>query len=140
MAVKEYYGDEITVRFDLTRCIHAAVCVRTIPAVFDTKRRPWVLPDAGDADQIAQVVRRCPSGALHYEYTDAEAPREQGRRPTTIRTADGEPLWVEGDVLIVRDGQEFADTRASLCRCGATGNSPFCDASGPCTSWRGRPR
>jgi uncharacterized Fe-S cluster protein YjdI len=139
MAVKEYYGDAITVRFDLTRCVHAAVCVRTIPAVFDTKRRPWVLPDAGDAVQIADVVRRCPSGALHYEYTDPAAPAETGHSPATVHTADGEPLWIEGAVIISHNGDELPETRASLCRCGSTGNQPFCDASGPCTEWRQRP-
>jgi uncharacterized Fe-S cluster protein YjdI/CDGSH-type Zn-finger protein len=139
MAVKEYYGDAITVRFDLDRCIHAAVCVRTIPEVFDTKRRPWVLPDAGDADQIAQTVRRCPSGALHYEFTDPSAPPERGHAPVTVRTADGEPLWVEGDVVIAHDGNEVPETRATLCRCGSSANQPFCDASGPCTEWRHHP-
>jgi uncharacterized Fe-S cluster protein YjdI len=139
MAVKEYYGNDITVRFDLTRCIHAAVCVRTIPAVFDTKRKPWVLPDAGAADQIAEVIRRCPSGALHYEYTDRSAPPERGHQPATIRSAQGEPLWVAGDIVIAQDGNELPETRASLCRCGSTGNAPFCDASGPCNEWRKHP-
>ncbi|MDR2114585.1 MAG: (4Fe-4S)-binding protein [Bifidobacteriaceae bacterium] len=68
MAVKEYYGEQITVGFDIDRCLHAAVCVRSIPAVFDTKRRPWVLPDAGDAKEIAAVIDRCPSGALSYQF------------------------------------------------------------------------
>jgi uncharacterized Fe-S cluster protein YjdI len=139
MAVKEYYGNQITVRFDLDRCIHAAVCVRTIPAVFDTKRRPWVLPDAGEADQIAGVIRRCPSGALHYQYTDAAAPDESGHVPVTVRSADGEPLWVEGSLIIAQDGTEIPETRAALCNCGSSGNRPFCDASGPCTQWRHRP-
>jgi uncharacterized Fe-S cluster protein YjdI/CDGSH-type Zn-finger protein len=139
MAVKEYYGDQITVRFDLARCVHAAVCLRSVPAVFDTKRRPWVLPDAGEAGQIAEAIRRCPSGALHYEFTDPSAAGEQGHTPVTVRTADGEPLWIEGAVVIAHDGQELPETRASLCRCGSTGNQPFCDASGPCTEWRHHP-
>ncbi|MDR3359892.1 MAG: (4Fe-4S)-binding protein [Bifidobacteriaceae bacterium] len=139
MAVKEYYGDDITVSFDVERCVHAAVCVRSIPAVFDTKRRPWVLPDAGEADQIAQVIRRCPSGALHYQYTDPAQPSEEGRAPVRVRTADGEPLWVEGGVVITHNGQELPETRASLCGCGTSGNKPFCDASGPCVEWRHHP-
>jgi uncharacterized Fe-S cluster protein YjdI/CDGSH-type Zn-finger protein len=133
---KDYYGNDITVRFDLARCLHVGVCVRSIPAVFDTKRRPWVLPDAGEADQIAQVVRRCPSGALHYEFTDPARGVEQGHSPVTVRTAEGEPLWLEGDILIANDGEELPETRAALCRCGSTANRPFCDASGPCTQWR----
>ncbi|MDR2378096.1 MAG: (4Fe-4S)-binding protein [Bifidobacteriaceae bacterium] len=133
---KDYYGDQITVRFDLGRCLHVGVCVRSIPAVFDTKRRPWVLPDAGDADEIARVIRRCPSGALHYEFTDRARESERGHAPATVRTADGEPLWLEGEVLIADNGKELPETRAALCRCGSTANGPFCDASGPCTDWR----
>jgi uncharacterized Fe-S cluster protein YjdI/CDGSH-type Zn-finger protein len=139
MSVKEYYGDQITVRFDLARCVHAAVCLRTIPAVFDTKRRPWVLPDAGDSLEIAEVVRRCPSGALHYEFTDPAAEPERGHVPVTVHTADGEPLWVEGAVVVSNNGTELPETRACLCRCGSSGNKPFCDASGPCTDWRHHP-
>ncbi|MDR0626736.1 MAG: (4Fe-4S)-binding protein [Bifidobacteriaceae bacterium] len=139
VGAKDYYGDQITVSFDLTRCLHVGVCVRTIPAVFDTKRRPWVLPDAGDPAEIAQVIRRCPSGALHYEYTDPARPVEQGHSPVTVRTADGEPLWVEGALEIEHNGRTMPETRAALCRCGSTGNQPFCDASGPCTEWRHHP-
>ncbi|MDR0593649.1 MAG: (4Fe-4S)-binding protein [Bifidobacteriaceae bacterium] len=136
---KDYYGDQITVRFDLARCLHVGVCVRSIPAVFDTKRRPWVLPDAGDADQIAAVIRRCPSGALHYEFTDPSQPVEQGHQPVCVRTADGEPLWFEGEVEIANNGKVISETRGALCRCGSTANRPFCDASGPCVEWRHHP-
>jgi uncharacterized Fe-S cluster protein YjdI/CDGSH-type Zn-finger protein len=139
VTVKEYYGADITVRFDLARCLHAGVCLRSIPEVFDTKRRPWILPDAGQASHIATVVRRCPSGALHYELTDRAAPAEAGHTPLTIRTADGSPLWVEGDLVIVHNGAAATETRAALCRCGSTANLPFCDASGPCTKWRHQP-
>ncbi|MDR0366682.1 MAG: (4Fe-4S)-binding protein [Bifidobacteriaceae bacterium] len=139
MSVKEYYGDQITVSFDLDRCVHAAVCVRSNHDVFDTKRRPWVLPDAGDADQIAEIIRRCPSGALHYQYTDPSRPEEQGRIPANVRTADGEPIWIEGNVVISHNGNLMPETRASLCGCGKTGNRPYCDASGPCTEWREHP-
>ncbi|MDR2454113.1 MAG: (4Fe-4S)-binding protein [Bifidobacteriaceae bacterium] len=139
MAVKDYYGTDITVRFDLARCLHAAVCVRSIPAVFDTKRKPWVLPDAGQAGEIAEVVRRCPSGALHYEFTDPAAPAEAGHRPASLRWAAGQPIWLQGEAVIARDGDELAETRAALCACGSSGNRPYCDASGPCTDWRGHP-
>ncbi|MDR2566633.1 MAG: (4Fe-4S)-binding protein [Bifidobacteriaceae bacterium] len=136
VGAKDYYGNDITVRFELARCLHVGVCVRSIPAVFDTKRRPWVLPDAGEAEEIAQVIRRCPSGALHYEFTDPAREVERGHSPVTVRTADGEPLWLEGAIAIADNGKEVPETRAALCRCGSTANRPFCDASGPCTDWR----
>ena len=48
-AIKRYMGSVIHVTFDGARCIHAAECVRGLPTVFDTKRRPWILPTAAAA-------------------------------------------------------------------------------------------
>jgi CDGSH-type Zn-finger protein len=31
-----------------------------------------------------------------------------------------------------------AETRAALCRCGATANAPFCDGAGDCHEWHER--
>jgi uncharacterized Fe-S cluster protein YjdI len=138
MVNKLYYGEDINVWFDLDRCLHVGACLRGDPEVFDIHRRPWVMPDAGDADHIAEVVRRCPTGALHYEYTDPAKPGEEARVPTSVRTSDDDPVWVRGDLLIAEDDSETTERRAALCRCGSTGNKPYCDASGPCTGWRKR--
>ena len=64
---KTYEGAAIDVSFDPEVCEHAAECVKGLPAVFDTKRKPWILPDAAPADEVAAQVARCPSGALRYE-------------------------------------------------------------------------
>ncbi|MEU2824307.1 (4Fe-4S)-binding protein [Streptomyces bacillaris] len=74
---RAYEGRSITVTFEAGRCRHAAECVRGLPEVFDTARRPWIRPDAADAGRVAEVVRRCPSGALRYEGEagGAELPR-----------------------------------------------------------------
>jgi len=69
---KEYRGKEILVRYDVDACIHAAECVRGLGTVFDTARRPWVSPDDAPADLVAEVVLRCPSGALSYERLDGK--------------------------------------------------------------------
>jgi uncharacterized Fe-S cluster protein YjdI len=57
-------ADGFTVTFDPTRCTHSGKCVRGLPAVFDGKRRPWVLVSGADTTTIEEQVRRCPSGAL----------------------------------------------------------------------------
>jgi uncharacterized Fe-S cluster protein YjdI len=67
MARKAYEGKDITVTFDIDVCQHAAVCVRGNHDVFDTRRRPWIMPDAAPAAEIADIIDRCPSGALEYE-------------------------------------------------------------------------
>jgi uncharacterized Fe-S cluster protein YjdI len=64
--LQTYETDEIIVTFDPAICIHSGVCVRGLPAVFDVKRKRWVRPDLGTAEEVAAQVSRCPSGALQY--------------------------------------------------------------------------
>jgi uncharacterized Fe-S cluster protein YjdI len=68
---------------DRGRCGHYAACVRGLPQVFDPTRRPWIRADLADAQAVAEVVRRCPAGALHYRLL-AEEP-EEPTYPTTHR-------------------------------------------------------
>ncbi|WP_438949008.1 (4Fe-4S)-binding protein [Streptomyces harbinensis] len=75
-----YQGRSITVTFEAGRCRHAAVCVHGLPEVFDTARRPWIRPDGAEAERLAEVVRRCPSGALQYELTGSGT-RDPEHRP-----------------------------------------------------------
>jgi uncharacterized Fe-S cluster protein YjdI len=63
---KTYEGKEIDVSFDPEVCQHSGECVRGLPGVFDTKRRPWILPDGAPAHEVAAQVSRCPSGALQF--------------------------------------------------------------------------
>ena len=64
--VQSYPGTGFTVTYDPNTCIHAAECARGLPAVFVPEERPWVRPGAASAKQIAEVVARCPSGALQF--------------------------------------------------------------------------
>ncbi len=128
--IHKYAGQGIIITYDVKRCIHAAECVRGLPSVFDANRRPWIEPAAATADEIAAVIRRCPTGALHYERTDGaleEAPPEQH----TINIVPDGPLYIQGTIEIrAPDGTLLhRDTRVALCRCGASANKPFCDNS-----------
>lgn len=67
MSRKTYAGVDVDVSFDGDVCIHAAECVKGLPAVFDTKQRPWIRPDQAEADEVIAQVARCPSGALRIE-------------------------------------------------------------------------
>jgi uncharacterized Fe-S cluster protein YjdI len=131
--VKRYEGEQIEVTYDTARCLHAAECVRGLPAVFDTTKRPWIAPNAGDAEELAGVIRRCPTGALHYTLREgaAEAPSV----PTRVRRPEGGPLLLEGDLDL--DGAK--ETRAAICRCGQSSNQPYCDRSGHCREWEYEP-
>jgi uncharacterized Fe-S cluster protein YjdI len=62
-----FKGDHITITYDDAVCTHAANCVRSLPAVFDANRSPWIEPNAAPVEQACAVVKACPSGALQYE-------------------------------------------------------------------------
>jgi uncharacterized Fe-S cluster protein YjdI/CDGSH-type Zn-finger protein len=128
--LRHYANETIDISYDARRCIHAAECVRGLPAVFDTSRRPWILPDAASADAIAAVVEKCPTGALHYVRRDGGA-AETPPKPTTIQPVPGGPLFIRGLIqLRTATGRLIAeDTRLALCRCGQSENKPFCDNS-----------
>lgn len=65
--MQEFKNDKLIVRFDEYRCSHAGECVRGLPAVFDPSRDPWIDVNAASVEEIAEIVRRCPSGALSCE-------------------------------------------------------------------------
>lgn len=71
MTRKLYTGPIVNVSFDGAICEHAAECVRGMPDVFDTAKRPWINPEVANtpdlADRLREVIRRCPSGALRIE-------------------------------------------------------------------------
>ncbi len=128
--IYEYTADDIDVTWDRARCIHAAECVRGLPAVFDTDKRPWVDPGEAAADAVADVVVRCPTGALHFERHD-DGPSESIPDTNTVTLATDGPLYARGDVELENaDGDPLLrDTRVALCRCGASANKPLCDGS-----------
>jgi len=64
--LQSYESDDIVVTFDPSICVHSGVCVRGLPAVFDVKLKRWVRPENAPAGQVADQVRRCPSGALQF--------------------------------------------------------------------------
>lgn len=126
MRTKTYTSDAIDVTYDPNKCIHVAACVRGLPAVFDTSKRPWVQPWQAKAEAVAEVVERCPSGALHYQRKDGGEAESPSPITTVVATPNG-PYYLRGDLQLA--GQEGRETRLALCRCGASANKPFCDNS-----------
>ncbi|WP_103504330.1 (4Fe-4S)-binding protein [Streptomyces sp. SM12] len=86
-AVRAYRGRSITVTFEAGRCQHAAECVRRLPEVFDPAARPWIRPDGADVERVAEVVGRCPSGALRHARTPVDGDPAE-RRTRDPRTTD----------------------------------------------------
>ncbi|MCG8348901.1 MAG: CDGSH iron-sulfur domain-containing protein [Chloroflexales bacterium] len=125
---RRYTSDAIDVTYDAKRCIHAAECVRGLPAVFDTAQKPWVQPESAAANEVAAVVLRCPTGALHFERKDGGA-AESAPVQNTLAPVPNGPYFVRGNVQITDAAGNLiiADTRIALCRCGQSNNKPFCD-------------
>ncbi|KAB1187243.1 MULTISPECIES: CDGSH iron-sulfur domain-containing protein [Haloferax] len=126
----EYEGVDVTVRYDVKRCIHARECVKGLPDVFDPNERPWIVPDNAAGDDLAEVITRCPTGALHFERNDGGW-EETVPEDNTIHVAHDGPLYAHGAVEITdEDGTPLlSDTRVAFCRCGASANKPLCDNS-----------
>lgn len=130
MAAREYAGKAIVIRFDAKRCIHAQECVRGAPTVFDPDAKPWIAPDSAPAEHLADVVARCPTGALSACTPDG-TPLEPSPARNVASVQPRGPIYLRGRMTI--PGGEHATrveyTRVALCRCGASQNKPFCDGS-----------
>lgn len=123
---KVYRGRDVEVSFDLDICIHIGECLRGHPGVFNLERRPWLLPDEANADVVAEIVERCPSGALKYRRLDGGA--QEAHRGTQVTPLRNGPLLVTGEIEVRReDGTVETLPRATLCRCGFSEHKPFCD-------------
>lgn len=127
---QEYRTDQIVVRFDPSLCIHTGNCLRGLPVVFRRRESPWIVPAAASAGEIAEVVTRCPSGALEFERLDG-GPAEEPQALTSIQPEEDGPVFVRGalEVLDPRGNVIRRATRVALCSCGGSANKPFCDLS-----------
>ena len=131
---RAYTAPGVRVYYDRGRCLHFAECVRGLPEVFDVKKRPWIQPENASAEEVAEVVRRCPSGALHYRLEGG--PPEEPEQPTHVEFVANGPINLRGELSIeVPGGDQMREVRASLCRCGRTENEPFCDKACSRTGW-----
>jgi len=128
----KYKAENITVSFAPDVCIHAAECVKGLPAVFNTAKKPWVNVAGASPEEIIEAINKCPSGALKYELIDLESKLEDERMEKTKITVmpDG-PLMLEGNLSVNKmSGENIKDgEKLFLCRCGHSANKPFCDGS-----------
>ena len=128
--ILNYPGESVSVAYDLKRCIHAAECVKGLPAVFNPDKKPWIDPAGASPDSIAEVIVKCPTGALKFDRHDGGEVEEPPSLNSVEIVKDG-PLYARGTLSIQSsDGTVvLEDTRVALCRCGASKNKPLCDGS-----------
>jgi CDGSH-type Zn-finger protein len=89
-------------------------------------------------------VANCPAGRLvawdkaRRTPLEPELPVSIGLIEDPVEECSG-PLWLRGGVTVVAaDGFEYERrNRVTLCRCGQSGNKPFCDGTHARTKFRG---
>lgn len=114
------------IRFEARRCIHSRNCVLGRPDVFvPNVEGEWLHPERASAEEIAELAHNCPSGAIQYSRMDG-GPQEQAPKVNLMHVRENGPYAFHADLHI--EGEE-ATFRATLCRCGASKNKPYCDNS-----------
>ena len=128
--IHTYPGKEVDVQWDGRLCIHIGECGRAAGDLFEGGRQPWCQPDVTTADDVVDVVNRCPTGALTYERKDG-GPGATAAAENTVVVANNGPLYLSGELEIAGAAEDMngVKLRAALCRCGESKNKPFCDNS-----------
>lgn len=137
MAIEVANGKDATIHFNAQKCIHSRGCVLSHPDVFvPNVTGAWIHPDAQPVDELVRVAQNCPSGAITVvRRSTGNTLTDSNERPivNTLRVRENGPLAVEATLLV--SGQQQANPRATLCRCGQSKNKPFCDGSHGATAF-----
>jgi CDGSH-type Zn-finger protein/uncharacterized Fe-S cluster protein YjdI len=124
--IEHVEGEKLTLRFEAKRCIHARFCVTGAPSVFLANvQGPWIHPDTMDTERLVDIAHACPSGAIQYRRRDGR-PDETAPPVNLAATREAGPYAFRGELYLNGVPAGF---RATLCRCGASKNKPFCDGS-----------
>ena len=126
---KEYTNGELTVVWQADKCIHAAVCVHTLPDVYDPKGRPWIKPENASTEELKKQIDQCPSGALSYYMNNTTDDSSTNMQETKVQVLKDGPLLVNGKIEVMKaNGQtEIQEKSTAFCRCGHSANKPYCD-------------
>ncbi|GAA4281399.1 (4Fe-4S)-binding protein [Gaetbulibacter aestuarii] len=127
---REYTNGEVTIVWEAKKCIHSGICVKGLPNVFRPTVRPWIAIENAGTDALINQVKACPSGALSF-YMNDKADKRAERLNTKIEVLENGPLLVYGTVTVTdREGdKELKNKTTAFCRCGGSGNKPFCDGT-----------
>lgn len=119
-------GRKLTLVYEGKKCIHARFCVTGAPSVFIANiKGPWIQPDAVTTEALVEIAHGCPSGAIRYQRKDGK-PDEAPPPVNLLAIREAGPYAFRGELDI--DGKT-GTYRATLCRCGASKNKPYCDGS-----------
>jgi CDGSH-type Zn-finger protein len=127
----EQVGPSLTLVDAQPLCAYARFC--------DVAGQVWNLVER-EGNEAAEMTAReaglCPSGRLVVRDQQTNSDIEPEFTPSIGIVADpterlAGPIWVRGGITVMSsDGAPYeVRNRVTLCRCGASANKPFCDAS-----------
>ncbi len=127
---KNYKTEDITIVWKPDMCIHSRICWTNLSNVFNPSERPWIKPENATTEQLIHQINQCPSGALSY-FSNKEEPKQVIAGESIVEVAENGPLLVYGNLMVKgKDGQvEQKSKVTAFCRCGASGNKPYCDGT-----------
>lgn len=131
---KKYTNGEMTIVWKPDACIHSTICWKEatgLPKVFDPRVRPWIRPEGDNTANMIAQVNKCPSGALSYYMNEDSAKIAEVSTESIIEVMPDGPLLVYGNITIKdKDGSQIKKNNVTaFCRCGASGNKPYCDGT-----------
>lgn len=128
--IKEYSNGDFTVVWKPGICIHAGICAKTLPQVYNPDIRPWIKAENATVDELKSQIDQCPSGALSYYIKGADNAAAE-KQETKVEVRANGPLLVTGDLIVAdAEGNITAKSKkTAFCRCGGSGNKPYCDGS-----------
>lgn len=129
---KKYSNKDITVVWKPNACIHSALCWHGLLEVFDPRKKPWINLEAADTERIIAQIEKCPSGALSWVQNEAGKPSvEHVDVETIVETIPNGPLMVYGNIAVkdAAGNETHKNKVTAFCRCGASGNKPYCDGT-----------
>jgi uncharacterized Fe-S cluster protein YjdI len=134
MEKRNYTNGEVTIVWQPKMCIHSAKCWRgenALPEVFNPAEKPWINPNGASTGRIIEQVKACPSGALSFYMNNAVEKSKRVISETIAETIPNGPLLIYGNI-VVKDSEGSQSQKSEVtafCRCGASGNKPYCDGS-----------
>jgi uncharacterized Fe-S cluster protein YjdI len=128
--IKKYKNKDLTILWEPKKCIHAGICVQTLPKVYDPNAKPWIKAENAGIAELKDQIDKCPSAALTY-YMDIKENTITKNMETKIDIMENGPLLVQG-TLHIKNTQgeiEIKNKTTAFCRCGVSENKPYCDGA-----------
>lgn len=129
-AAQKFEGPNLVLQDNENYCAIARFC--------DAHGSIWVLVQKGEEDADAESIRQaglCPSGRLIMFDKGGNMIEEFLPKSIVVLEDDGlklsGPIWVRGGIRVESvEGKSYEiRNRQTLCRCGKSGNKPFCNGA-----------